>query len=81
MSNIIQSLWIGKELSVMEQMCLSSFVKNGHEVHLYTYDNVKNIPEGVQIKDGNDILVFLTILDTSFYMRRVDIGLTQTKYV
>ena len=42
MSNIIQSLWIGEELSVMEQLCLSSFVKNGHEVHLYTYEDVKN---------------------------------------
>tara|TARA_R100000008_G_scaffold86891_1_gene82492 strand:+ start:8618 stop:9340 length:723 start_codon:yes stop_codon:yes gene_type:complete len=56
MSNIIQSLWIGKELSVMEQLCLSSFVKNGHEVHLYTYGDVKNVPQGVQVKDGNDIL-------------------------
>ena len=52
----IQSLWIGDELSKMEQLCILSFIKNGHEFHLYTYDKVKNIPEGTIIKDGNDIL-------------------------
>ena len=29
---------------------------NGHEVHLYTYDKVENIPEGVIVKNGNEIL-------------------------
>ena len=56
MSNIIQSLWIGPELSNLEQLCLKSFIDNGHEFHLYTYDEVKNVPEGVIIKDGNEIL-------------------------
>jgi hypothetical protein len=52
----IQTLWIGDKLSTMEQLCLSSFVKNGHETHLYTYSDVKNVPSGVIIKDGNEIL-------------------------
>jgi hypothetical protein len=56
MSNIIQSLWIGSELSKLEQLCLKSFIDNGHEFHLYTYEEVKNIPEGVIVKDGNEIL-------------------------
>tara|TARA_Y100001970_G_scaffold284650_1_gene402445 strand:+ start:2823 stop:3590 length:768 start_codon:yes stop_codon:yes gene_type:complete len=56
MSNIIQSLWVGGELSKMEQLCAKSFVDNGHTYHLYTYGDVKNIPEGVIIKDGNEIV-------------------------
>ena len=56
MSNIIQSLWIGPSLSKLEQVCLKSFVDNGHEFHLYTYEHVDNIPSGIIIKDGNEIL-------------------------
>lgn len=54
--NVIQSLWIGTTLSKMEQLSLSSFVKNGHETHLYTYYDIDNIPAGVIVKDGRDIL-------------------------
>lgn len=56
MSHIIQSLWIGDSLSKSEQLCVKSFVDNGHEYHLYTYGDVKNIPEGVIVKDGNEIV-------------------------
>lgn len=52
----MQTLWIGPELSKMEQLCLKSFVDNGHILHLYTYATVKNVPEGVIIKDGNEII-------------------------
>ena len=43
---IIQSLWIGKELSVLEQLCICSFLKNGHNFHLYTYEKINNVPDG-----------------------------------
>ena len=56
MSEIIQGLWIGSELSVMEQMSLSSFMLNGHEYHLYVYDDVKNIPAGTIVRDAAEIL-------------------------
>ena len=56
MSNIIQSLWIGSKLSKMEQLSIKSFMDNGHEYHLYIYDNVENVPEGTIIKDANEIL-------------------------
>ena len=54
--DIIQCLWIGGPLSKMEQLCLKSFIDNQHVVHLYTYGEVENIPEGVIIKDGNEIV-------------------------
>ena len=56
MSDIIQSLWIGPLLSNLEIMSMKSFIQNKHTYHLYTYDVVDNIPDGVIIKDGNDIL-------------------------
>ena len=56
MSNIIQTLWIGDTLSSMELLSLNSFVKNDMEIHLYCYEDIKNVPNGVVIKDGRDIL-------------------------
>jgi len=56
MSNTIQTLWIGNTLSPMEILSLNSFVKNGMEIHLYCYEDIKNVPQGVVIKDGRDIL-------------------------
>jgi len=56
MNNTIQSLWIGSALSKLEQLCLKSFIDNDMEFHLYTYDKIDNIPEGIIIKNGNEIL-------------------------
>lgn len=53
---IIQGLWIGSELSVMEQLSVASFLRNGHEYHLYVYGEMKNVPGGCVIKDANEIL-------------------------
>ncbi len=56
MSDAIQSLWIGSALSTMERLSLTSFVAAGHNVHLYTYDDVAGVPEGVELRDANAIL-------------------------
>ena len=53
---IVQSLWIGDELSIMEQYCIKSFLKHQMEFHLYTYGDVKNVPHGTILKDANEIL-------------------------
>jgi mannosyltransferase OCH1-like enzyme len=55
-NSIIQGLWIGAELSVMEQLSISSFLQNGHEYHLYVYDETRHIPAGTIIKDASEIL-------------------------
>jgi len=56
MSDIIQSLWIGKKLSPLETLSINSFLKNGHNYHLYTYNDVLKIPKGVEVHNGNDII-------------------------
>jgi hypothetical protein len=53
---IVQSLWIGDTLSQMEQICLRSFILNGHDFHLYTYSRIPNLPKGVTPRDANEIL-------------------------
>ena len=54
--SIIQSLWIGKELSLMEKLSISSFLSNGHSFHLYMYDDVAGLPKGTVAKDAAEIL-------------------------
>lgn len=58
MSNkIIQGLWIGNNLSIMEQLSIVSFLKNGHEYHLYIYQDVKGIPKGTILKNADEIVL------------------------
>lgn len=52
----VQSLWIGEQLSPIEQLCARSFLHHGHEFILYVYDEPAGVPDGVRIKDANAIL-------------------------
>lgn len=52
----VASLWIGPELSWMEQICLMSFVEKGHRTVLYVYDDVKSVPDGVEIRDAREVM-------------------------
>ena len=56
MSDLIQGLWIGRELSLMEQLSIKSFTENGHCYHLYTYEDVKNVPRGAMMLDASTIV-------------------------
>jgi len=40
----------------MEKTSINSFLGKGHEYHLYVYEHVGNTPEGVIIKNANDII-------------------------
>ncbi|PRY75503.1 hypothetical protein CLV80_11290 [Yoonia maritima] len=52
----VGALWIGGSLTWLEQLCLKSFVDQGHQTILYTYGKVTGVPEGVEIRDGNTVL-------------------------
>ena len=52
---VINGLWIG-QLSPLEQRCLKSFVAHGHPYHLYTYEPIDNVPDGVVLQDAAQIL-------------------------
>lgn len=53
---IVQSLWIGARLSVMEQLAIRSFLHHGHPFHLYTYEDVQDVPAGTIVRPGTEIL-------------------------
>ncbi|SMX24112.1 hypothetical protein [Boseongicola aestuarii] len=50
------TLWIGPRLSVIEQLCLTSFVRLGMEPVLYSYDPVEGVPTGVEVRDATQVL-------------------------
>jgi len=54
--SVIQSLWIGESLSVMERLCIRSYLTHNYEFHLFTYGHVENIPQGVVVRDANEII-------------------------
>lgn len=56
-NEIIQSLWIGDKASIIEHLCIKSFLDNGHEFHLYVYEGeIENCPAGTVFKDANEII-------------------------
>lgn len=56
-NKVIQSLWIGDRLSPIEQLCINSFIKKGHEFHLYVYNSeISGCPSGIVLKDANEII-------------------------
>jgi hypothetical protein len=63
----VNGLWIGDRLSVMEMLTLKSFVFHGHTFHLWTYNKIENqLPEGVVIKDANQIIPEKNIIVRKF---------------
>ena len=57
-NRIVQGLWIGGRLTELERLCIRSFCANGHEFHLYRYDDLGQLPKvgGLRLMDGEDIL-------------------------
>ncbi|WP_210187216.1 hypothetical protein [Phaeovulum vinaykumarii] len=51
----IGTMWIGPELSWLEQLCLQSFLDAGHEVVLFSYDKVAGVPAGVRCESAESI--------------------------
>lgn len=56
MHSPVQTLWLGTELSGLQRLSIRSFGANGHDYHLYSYDPVRNVPEGVTVCDAAAVL-------------------------
>lgn len=56
MSRTVQGLWIGRSLSLVERLSIKSFLANGSDFHLYTYEPIENVPDGTTLKDANEIV-------------------------
>lgn len=56
-NRVVHGLWIGSTLSKMELLTLKSFIRHGHEFHLWAYDRIETpLPDGVVLEDAGEIL-------------------------
>jgi len=62
MINHLASLWIGRSLSPIEQLSITSFLAHGHPYTLYAYNTLDGVPKGVEIRDAREILTTTRIL-------------------
>lgn len=51
----IISFWHGP-LSWLEVLCITSFVRRGHRVLVYSYDAMEGLPEGAEWRDAAEVL-------------------------
>ena len=56
MEKEVNTLWIGNTLSTLQILCINSWLKNGFGFNLFVYEEVDNIPKGVNVLDANSIL-------------------------
>ncbi len=52
----MQGLWVGPELSPVEQLSIRSFLDHGHPFRLFVYGRVVGVPEGVELADASAVL-------------------------
>ncbi|HXC01519.1 MAG TPA: glycosyltransferase [Opitutaceae bacterium] len=56
-NRIVHGLWIGPTLSKMELLTIKSFLRHGHEFHLWVYDKIQTpLPKEVVLQDANKII-------------------------
>lgn len=55
MKEIANFFWVGKSLSMYENLSLKSFLLNDFNVRVWTYDEIK-VPDGVVIMNAEEIL-------------------------
>jgi hypothetical protein len=54
--NNLHMFWAYGDLSKVERICTSSFLKNGYTLHLWTYGQISNAPIGAIIRDAREVI-------------------------
>lgn len=52
----ICTFWYSGQLRLVDRLCLSSMVKTGQRVKLFSYDKLENLPVGVELHEAESIL-------------------------
>ena len=52
----VNALWIGNRLGPLHAACLSSFVRAGHRVILHGFDEIVDVPAGVEPFDASKLM-------------------------
>lgn len=56
-NKIVHGMWIGKQLSRIELLTMESFHRQGHEFHLWAYDEIETpLPAHVLLHDATEII-------------------------
>jgi hypothetical protein len=55
-SDEVRTFWVGPPLSIYEILSLKSFLSVGARVILYSYEKGLVVPEGVELRDANEVL-------------------------
>ncbi|WP_317057083.1 hypothetical protein [Roseovarius rhodophyticola] len=56
MTNTVATLWIGPQLSWLERLSLKSFHDIGQTPILYTYDEIEDVPDYVDLRDAREVM-------------------------
>jgi hypothetical protein len=52
----VHAVWIGERLSLMERLTIRLLQDHGHQVHLWAYRDIANVPDGVILRDAAELL-------------------------
>ena len=55
------TLWVSGKLSLLEQLTIVLLQKHGHSVHLWSYENIQNVPPGTILRDAREILPYESV--------------------
>lgn len=55
-TSTVHMFWAYGAFSQLELLCVNSFVKQGHDLWVWTYDRIGNCPKGATLRDANEIL-------------------------
>lgn len=53
---VVHMLWVYGDLTKLERLSCISFARKGYRVKLWTYGQMNNAPEGVELRDAREIL-------------------------
>jgi hypothetical protein len=55
---VLNSLWVGDQLGILEQLCIRSALAAGHPFHLYSYEpsKLRGVPDGVEVRDAAEVM-------------------------
>ena len=55
-NKVVHCVWVGSDLGLLERLSISLLQSHGHEVHLWTYKPLNNVPLGVIVRAAAEIL-------------------------
>jgi hypothetical protein len=51
----VNMFWMGRTIGRMEKLSMTSFLRAGHNVRLFSYEEVEGIPKGVEMADASQL--------------------------